>query len=186
MPKLREHDMVYTTAVALQATTDITHFLQTAWPQTVAVHNVEQDKAYQHYDVDLLWTVAERNGRLRIIPIEIKGDRLHKTGNFFFETTSNETKGTVGCFLYTRAEWIFYYFVTIGDLYCLPMDKVRPWFEAPYGRFPERRTSTPTANTPYVTVGRLVPIQIALAEVESILHFTRHHDQWTQIPNGPK
>ena len=108
--KLKQHTVDYTATVARRAAADVTDFLLETWPQTVTVHNVEEDPAYQEHDVDLLWTIMER-GRLRIIPVEIKGDRYHQTGNFFFETVSNEGKGTAGCFLYTKAEWLFYYFV---------------------------------------------------------------------------
>lgn len=184
--QLKQHKMAYTTGVAHTAAADVTHFLQThfvspIWPQTVAVHNVEDEAAYQAHDVDLLWTVLEKEGRLRIIPIEIKGDRYHRTGNFFFETISNETRGTAGCFLYTKAEWLFYYFLEIGRLYCLPVTEVRPWFEQNSDRFQERRTSTPVRGEHYVTVGRLVPIEIALAEVSSILQFEKGEESWKRL-----
>ena len=179
---IKQHKMTYTTGVARTAAADVTHFLQTHWTQTVAVHNVEDDRAYQQYDIDLLWTVVTRSGRLRIIPIEIKGDRYHHTGNFFFETVSNEAKGTPGCFLYTKAYWLFYYFVEIGALYCLPMDKVRPWFVANISRFEEKRTSTPVGGDSYVTVGRLVPIKTVLAEIQGVMQFQKEGLTWLEIP----
>ncbi len=172
--------MAYTTGVAKTAASDITHFLESYWSRTVRVHNVEDDPAYQKYDVDLLWTVRDGYGRLRVIPIEIKGDRYHKTGNFFFETISNEDKGTPGCFLYTGARWLFYYFVGNGRLYCLPMDKVRPWFHEQMERFSERRTSTPVGSGAYITVGRLVPIQTVLDEVDGVLQFEKQGSDWVQ------
>jgi hypothetical protein len=178
--KLKQHGVDYTTAVAQRAATDVTNFLLTTWPQTVTVHNVEHDPAYQAHDVDLLWTILER-GRLRIIPVEIKGDRYHSTGNFFFETVSNEGKGTAGCFLYTKAEWLFYYFVEIGRLYCLPMGVVRPWFEARLTRFRESRTSTPVGDEHYVTIGRLVPIQHLLDENPDVLQFQKEPVGWLQL-----
>jgi hypothetical protein len=181
--KLKEHKMAYTTAVADAAAADVTDFLKTFWSQTVAVHNVEADKAFQPYDVDLLWTVADGHGRLRTIPIEVKGDRYHKTGNFFFETVSNESKGTPGCFLYTGAKWLFYYFVGNGRLYCLPMDVVRPWFHENMDRFDERRTSTPVGSEAYETVGRLVPIATVLAEVAGVLQYEKQAAGWVKIEN---
>ncbi|MEW5985621.1 MAG: hypothetical protein AB1791_03210, partial [Chloroflexota bacterium] len=113
---LKQHQMAYTVSVARTAAADVTGFLYDYfvgpnWPQTVVVHNVEEEPAYQEFDVDLLWTVLDKGGRLRVIPLEIKGDRYHQTGNFFLETVSNEGRGTAGCFLYTRAEWLLYYFV---------------------------------------------------------------------------
>lgn len=178
---IKQHDITYTTSIAKRAATDVTHFLQTVWPQTVAVHNVEEDTAYQAHDVDLLWTVLEKE-RLRVIPVEVKGDRYHRTGNFFFETISNEGKGTPGCLLYTKAEWLFYYFLEVGTLYCLPMDKVRPWFIEHMPRFKEQRTSTPTrSGQAYVTIGRLVPITIVKEEVVGILHFQKDGETWEQV-----
>ncbi|MCB8942439.1 MAG: hypothetical protein H6658_01560 [Ardenticatenaceae bacterium] len=178
---LKQHNITSTTAIAHRAAADVTQFLQTVWPQTVAVHNVEEEAAYQLHDVDLLWTVLEKE-RLRVIPVEVKGDRYHRTGNFFFETISNEGKGTPGCFLYTKAEWLFYYFLEIGKLYCLHMEKVRPWFLANMHRFKEQRTSTPTrSGSSYVTIGRLVPITTVLAEVEGVLQFQKEGETWAGL-----
>jgi hypothetical protein len=178
---LKQHSVTYTASVARQAAEELTAFLQAVWPQTVAVHNVEEDPAYQAHDIDLLWSVIEKE-QLRVIPVEIKGDRYHQTGNFFLETVSNEGKGTTGCFLYTRAEWLFYYFVEIGLLYCLPMAAARPWFAANMHRFAERRTSTPVGNNrSYVTVGRLVPVKTLLAEVPGVLQFQKKGEEWEAV-----
>lgn len=175
--------MRYTAGVARRAAAAVTDFLQRTWPQTVFVHNVEDDPAYQEHDVDLLWSYLDEGGNLRVIPIEVKGDRYHRTGNFFFETVSNEERGTAGCFLYTKADWLFYYFVEIGRLYCLPMRAVRPWFEANLSRFREQRTSTPLSNGRgrYVTVGRLVPIATVLAEVPTVLQFQQGNAGWEPV-----
>lgn len=180
---IKQHQMTYTASVAKRAAADVTHFLETTWPHTVAVHNVEEDPAYQEMDVDLLWSIVDGEGNLRIIPVEVKGDRYHRTGNFFFETVSNEGKGTAGCFLYTKADWLFYYFVEIGRLYCLPMHGVRPWFDAHMHRFRERRTSTPVAQGQdrYITVGRLVPIQTVLDEVPGILQYQKTETGWEPV-----
>ena len=179
--QLKEHDVQYTFQVAQQASADVTDFLLTSFPRTVAVHNVEADPAYQEYDIDLLWTVQTREGSLRVVLVEVKGDRYHRTGNFFFETVSNEGKQTQGCFLYTKADFLFYYFVEIGRLYVLPMEQVRPWFAANSHRFPERRTSTPAGISHYITVGRLVPIHTATAENSGILQYQRlAPGQWTR------
>jgi hypothetical protein len=180
---IKQHRMSYTASVARRAASDVTHFLESTWPHTVAVHNVEEEPAYQEHDVDLLWSFVDSDGLLRILSIEIKGDRYHRTGNFFFETISNEGKGTTGCFLYTRADWLFYYFLEIGRLYCLPMYGVRPWFDANMHRFRERRTSTPVNNglEHYITVGRLVPIQTVLDEVPGILQYQKMGERWEPV-----
>lgn len=108
--------------VAKLAATDIEAWLKSK-PETISVQNVELEPAFQQIDVDLIWTT--QNGSKKI---EIKGDRLHKTRNFFFETHSNLEKGTPGCFMYTEADYLFYYFVTPRLLYWLPMPATRNWF----------------------------------------------------------
>ncbi|MEM7020311.1 MAG: hypothetical protein AAF512_23595, partial [Pseudomonadota bacterium] len=63
--------------VARRAAQDIEFWLNQL-PQTIAVRNVEENPVYQAEDVDLLWTTHKQSYR-----VEIKGDRWHKTGNFF-------------------------------------------------------------------------------------------------------
>lgn len=148
--------------VAHQAATDIEVWLRTQ-PETISIQNVELEPAFQQIDVDLIWTTHSGS-----YFVEIKGDRWHKTGNFFFETHSNLEKGTVGCFLYTQADWLFYYFVTPRTLYMLPMPTTRDWFVANIDRFRERSTKTSVRGNYYTTVGRLVPITVVLKEVPGV------------------
>jgi hypothetical protein len=179
---LKQHAMAYTTGVGKTAVSLTTHFLTHHWADyTVSVHSVEEEPAYQQHDVDLLWSIVDGNGRLRIIPLEIKGDRNHHTGNFFFETVSNVSKETAGCILYTKAHWIFYVFVEIEGIYCLPMDSVYPWFTEHLEEFREVKTSTPVGDGEwYVTNGRLVPITTLLTEVEGVRHYQKSQEIWIQ------
>ena len=154
--------MSYTTEVGKTAVSLVTHFLNTRWVDyTVAVHTVEDDPAFQPHDVDLLWTIVDGNGRLRTIPLEVKGDRYHHTGNFFLETVSNAGKGTAGCFLYTKAHWLFYVFVEIGSLYCIPMDVTRPWFAENSDRLKLYTAIAKKRGTTPENVGAQRAIQIA-------------------------
>lgn len=100
--------------------------------------------------------------------MEFIGDRWNKTNNFFFETHSNLEKGTPGCFMYTSADWLFYYFINTRLLYQLPMPKTRDWFGITINRFQERETTTPVGATRYTTVGRLVPITTVMMEVPGV------------------
>jgi hypothetical protein len=159
----RRYTMSEGMAVAKQATLDIERWLR-GRDETTAVRNVEDELIYQKMDVDLLW---ETSGIAR--KIEIKGDRYHMTGNFFFETHSNEERGKPGCFMYTEADELFYYFTVPRHLYRLPMPATRDWFTPIIGRFRERRTTTPAGSGYYTTVGRLVPIQIVLREVSGVV-----------------
>ncbi|MBD2505150.1 hypothetical protein H6G83_31870 [Anabaena azotica FACHB-119] len=148
--------------VAKLAATDIEAWLRSQ-KETVSVTNVEDDPDYQCRDIDLIWTSHQGE-----VLIEIKGDRWNKTRNFFFETYSNLEKGTPGCFLYTEADWLFYYFVNTRQLYRLPMPKTREWFKITMRRFRERSTTTPVGTSYYTTVGRLVPITTVMMEVPGI------------------
>ncbi len=158
------YEMREASAVAEAAARDIEAWLR-ARPKTARVENVEADPKWREADVDLLWTTTDGVTR----KIEIKGDRWHQSGNFFFETHSNKERGTPGCFLYTQADWLLYYFVVPRVLYCLPMPATRAWFVADCARFRERATHTPIGNGGcYTTVGRLVPISDVLAEVPNV------------------
>ena len=152
--------------VAAQATKEIETWLRSL-PTTINVVNVENDIEYQKADVDLLLTTKKGSYR-----IEIKGDRYHKTGNFFFETHSNKEKGTPGCFLYTEADWLFYYFLIPHNLYLLPMPATRDWFITRIEDFQEKSTTTKAGASFYTTLGRLVPIAIVQKEVKGIRKFS--------------
>ncbi|MCT7983354.1 NERD domain-containing protein [Laspinema sp. A4] len=159
----RTYTMQESTEVTDRATADITQWLQNS-PRTISVQNVENDPHYRAIDVDLLVTTDRGESKL-----EIKGDRYHKTGNFFFETQTNQEKNTPGCFLYTEADWLCYYFVEIGLLYLLPMPQTRDWFLNHLERFPSKSTTTPIRGGGcYTTVGRLVPIDVVLQEVPEV------------------
>jgi hypothetical protein len=154
------------TEVAKQAANEIETWLW-KFKITMDVVNVENDKKYQGMDVDLLWktTLGDKT-------IEIKGDTYHQTGNFFLETYSNKERNTPGCFMYTEAQLIYYYFVIIKKLYVLPMPKTRLWFLGHADEFSEKPTQTIVGNgVYYTTVGRLVPIKTLLQNVDGVKIF---------------
>lgn len=165
MANLRRYSMGSASEVAVQAAHMIEALLN-KHPATVAVTNVEDDPVYRAKDIDLLWQVNTANGQLKTVRIEVKGDRWHKSGNYFFETCSNTGKGTPGCFMYTEADYVYYLFVEERELHILPMPATRVWFTKHLSEFRERETSTPVGDGKfYVTVGRLVPRKRVLAEV---------------------
>lgn len=137
--------------------------------RTLAVRNVENDPFYRTKDIDILWEVQLDDGSTKTVSIEVKGDRWYQTGNYFFETISNEGKGTPGCFMYTEADYVYYYFVEEREVHILPMPATREWFKERLENFRERKTSTPVGSgEAYITVGRLVPRKLLLAEVEGV------------------
>lgn len=159
---MRQYTMNDSLIVAKKASADIECYLRKN-SETLNVINVENDPEYQGKDIDLIWITHDKT-----LTIEVKGDRWDNTGNFFFETLSNKEKGTPGCFIYSQADLLYYYFTRIKVLYCIPMIESRKWFLSNINRFKERETHTPIGNGFYTTVGRLVPINALLNEVTNI------------------
>lgn len=115
-------------------------------------------------DIDLVW-VRTRNGEEITSTVEVKVDTQgHSTGNYAFETISNEEGRTAGCFVRTEADLFFYYFTENRELHIMKTDSARDWFLSEMRRKPKRfrifDTYTPTRNGThhYCTIGRLVPI----------------------------
>lgn len=153
--------------VSKQAAAEIEAWLKKN-PITREVRNVEDDRRYRQLDIDLVWKTTEGDET-----IEIKGDTYHTTGNFFFETLSNRERNTLGCFMYTEADFVYYYFVTIKKLYVLPMPKIRIWFQEHMNEFRERATETAAGRDSfYTTVGRLVPIARVLKDFPDLIIHT--------------
>lgn len=114
-------------------------------------------------DIDLIWTHLTEDWEVET-SIEIKFDTQgHSTGNFAFETLSNELRSSRGCFLRTRASLLYYYFVESAELYIFETGKVRSYFESELASRPRRYrlfetyTATPDGRF-YAAFGRLVPI----------------------------
>lgn len=161
----REHDFHSTQRLATCAAGELAVWLE-ADPRTRRVTNVEADVRYQAMDVDLLWETDAGEHK-----VEIKADRHDQSGNFFFETESNREAGTPGCFLYTQADFIFYYFIGARRLYVLPMPATRDWFNARRARFREVTARTPVRGGFYTTAGRLVKVdEVMVAGVGAVRH----------------
>lgn len=162
--KLNEYEMKPMLEIAQKASSEIEKYLN-SMSETIAVINVEDDKDFQKQDVDLLWIHKGSNTEY-MRKVEIKGDRYYKTGNFFLETESNREKGTPGCFLYTEADYIFYYFIDTRELNVIPVQKSRKWFMDNIHRFEEKLLSTKVGEVGYYTsAGRLVPKKIMREEL---------------------
>ncbi|MBM3212528.1 hypothetical protein FJZ33_09920 [Candidatus Poribacteria bacterium] len=154
---------------AKKASKRIEEFLRSC-VKVIDVKNVENHKDYQLLDIDLL-CIVEIGRQERSISIEIKGDtKAHYTGNFFFETISNESLGTQGCFLKSKADLLFYYLIEIDYLYIFPMEIIREWFLKMHKNpafdtiFHTKKTHTIDSNGNYqhTTIGRCVNIEYTL------------------------
>lgn len=159
------YTMEETSEIADKGTEHITQYLK-SFSEIIEVINVENNKDYQEKDIDLL-VVKKEDLKEKVVRIEIKVDRYHTTGNFFFETVSNTLKETNGCFMYSEADLLFYYFINIQKLYILPMKETRDWFIENVDRFKEKRCTSSVGNGgSYASIGRAVPRKVVLDEVE--------------------
>ena len=69
------------------------------------ITDVQNDKEYQGRGIDLL---VDKGFGDKIFKLEVKTDRHHKTGNFFMETVSNMSTGTLGWMFYTACDDLVY------------------------------------------------------------------------------
>ena len=157
-----EYTMEETSVVGEGGVEDCKKYLK-ALPKTIDVIDVQSDKTFQKADVDLLWHEKYSfEDSLAETWIEVKADRYHYTGNYFFETISNVQKNTPGCFMYTQAKLLFYYFEEQKELHSLWVEPIRKWFIENIESFPEKTLRTKVGDSYYESKGRLVNRDLVL------------------------
>lgn len=88
-----------------------------------AVIDVRDVVEYQNKDIDFIFEIDGKP-----VTVDVKTDR-YKTGNYYFETVSNTTTGSLGCFYGSEADFWAYYFVELGKFALIPMKKAQEWFK---------------------------------------------------------
>lgn len=149
--------------VTNEGTKDVVNWLSAI--QDSEIVNVENVECFRKEDVDLLYFKIK--GKMKeFYKVEIKVDRNGNTGNYFFETISNTSKNTEGCFLYSKCDMLFYYFINKKELHILAMNETREWFLENIKRFRTAHGSTSLDNGDfYKSKGKLVPIKTLEKEV---------------------
>lgn len=143
--------------------------------ETLLIENVENVAYYQKQDIDLIWTYTSSEG-MNKRSIEIKTDTYFHTGNYFFETISNMTRNTVGCFLYSEADYMFYYFLN-NELHIMNLPEVRKWFIENQHRFEKKTTATRIGGVvAYYSLGHIVPRAVLIAEIPQYLKIVTIED----------
>lgn len=150
MPK-KIYDFETQNRVAKAGSAFIEKYLRSK-PNVVDVVNVEENPAYQKKDIDLV--VHVRHGEnVELYTVEIKVDQyFDKTRNYFFETISNDVYNTLGCFLKSEADFLFYYFPS-REIHIFNLEPAREWFKAHKEEFKECWVQ----NQGYRSKGSLVP-----------------------------
>lgn len=130
---------------------------------TIDVFNVESNNYFRKIDVNLIHVRRNIVGET-YKKIEVKGDTYSHTGNMFLETVSNIQERTSGCFMYTEADYLFYYYINSKELYIIPVLECREWFENNRDRFKSCGKVIST-NGLYMSYGFAIPKDIVLKEV---------------------
>jgi hypothetical protein len=129
---------------------------------SVVPATVEQQKTE---DIDFIWT-RSISGEPVERSVEVKVDTMiHRTGNFAFETISNELRLSVGCFMRSQAHWFAYVSNETRTMWVMEMKAVRDWFITTHTEQPRLfqpfQTFTKVADgIHYSTFGRLVPVEV--------------------------
>lgn len=162
-------------ATARIGTAHIVGYLQTQL-STVNVENVEDDDYYRTKDIDLIWT-REANGISKKVAVEVKVDTYFRTGNYFFETLSNVEKNTPGCFIYSEADYFFYYFLGF-EIHAIELAPARAWFLDHINEFPRKRTTTTVGRSYYHTEGCLVKRSTLMSALPNNIRIIKFSDRW--------
>jgi hypothetical protein len=121
------------------------------------VEDVQDCKEWQPLDVDLLV-----NGQR----VEVKGDRYRNTGNLYIETEYN---GKPGCMLFTKSDYLVYYFVNDGRALLIPTKPLQDWVADNVHKYPSHSPRTPSGNKLVGSLGYRVKEADIKAGVEGII-----------------
>ncbi len=116
----------------------------------IILFSVEKIPQFNTPDIDLVRELD--NGRWEKIEVKvcIKG---HYTGNFFFETVSNEDKDTDGCLLTTQSDKLYYYLYKSKKLYIFDTKLLKEWILENKVKYEEKEVRTSVGNDYYSTLG---------------------------------
>jgi len=162
----KSYSMEESLNVTNQGTRDILEFLNNRQGM-LAVINVESIYKYRDMDIDLI--IVTDNDKLLLSTIEIKVDRCYETGNYYFEYISNLNKNSLGCFMYSHADWLYYYYLNVRELHIMPFKKLRLWFMKNKERFEVKYTATSNyGSIIYCSKGYIVPRQVVWNEFKEV------------------
>lgn len=158
--KLREHTFHDKNQVAKEFSGRLIRYMEE--DLGITVRDVENVRHFQSKDIDF---ILEKNGVKKTL--ELKAD-TYAPNNFYIETVSNANKGTLGCMLYTEADYVLYAFINHNVYYLIHTKKFQEWFKKNRERFKEPNTLpfTPVGDSGYVSKAKLVPVKIMERELK--------------------
>jgi hypothetical protein len=148
-------------------------------PTVKTVVYVGSDESFQKRDIDFVVTTNDGDELFYELKTEPKAAY---TGNLFFETVSNESYGTPGCFVYSEAHYWLSYVPQTGDLYVFPLEKCREWFLSVKDSYPLKKIN----NGVYYSAGYAIPISTIRASVPHSHRNVRDFVDYVYIESNPR
>lgn len=129
-------------------------------PTIQRVLDVRDSAMYREKDIDFI--VKTKNSQE--YSLEVKTD-TYTSGNIYYETMSSEETDSTGCLDKTEADYLFYFFLNLGTLYILDMNKYREWFHMHKPLFDDAGYQKKPKNlryngTTYTSVGYAFPVTL--------------------------
>ena len=102
---------------------ELVRYLLESSGKFASVWDCSDDQYFQSKDIDILAQTEDGH----IAKYEVKTDRkAHETGNIVWE---QKTSGNIGCFAKTESDYIMYYLVGDGRLYCFKTADMRKFVQ---------------------------------------------------------
>jgi hypothetical protein len=128
---------------------------------TFAVSRGDEDD-FEGKEADLVWYWVDVHNSTKPLPCLVVGDRFNR-GLFQFTTTEDADAKLFSPFIESQCVYLFYYFLTSGELFIGALPKLREWFMLNIDSFEPRRNAVKVEPDGYrIELVRLVPIEMAL------------------------
>lgn len=153
------HSFVQSAKIGKIGEEDVLNYLNTN-DNIESIEDVRYVREYQKKDIDFI--VNFKDGKQN--KIEIKTD-TYKSGNIYYETVSSLETDSIGCFEKTEADYLFYYYIALKDLYIFEMDQYRDWFQTQQASFKQlgyekRPRNKGRGDSTYTSIGYAYPVKI--------------------------
>jgi hypothetical protein len=152
---MKTHDFKKSFANSEEGTNHVIKWIRKL-PNLAFFWDVQDNPIFQEQDIDV---IIVRKPDIQQT-IEIKVDSYYeKSQNIFWEEVSNLEMDNPGCFMYSKATHMFYYFFPGDVLYIFDLPKAREWYIKNKNRFTEKRLLNKCGQYgefTYTSVGRII------------------------------
>jgi hypothetical protein len=141
--------------------------------------SVVDDPFYRAKDIDFVITTTSGEE----ITYELKTEpTANRTENFFYEYISNVSKNTVGCFLYSEADYWMSFIPQTGMLYVFPTEQCREYVLKKAKYLPLKNVR----NTGKLTQGKVINIDEVCENVKHNARNIRDYVDYEYVEGTPE